>query len=333
MEELGFLFLAACLHGEQDDAEGLLQQGVDIDFADDLGFTAFLVAAGAGHLTLLAMLSERGANTNVLLGGRTVLMFAASLGQSAVTTYLIEHCGQQVDFVDYEGWTALLIAALHGFLPTVIVLAAHGADITHLSTHNSSPCSVAAQNGHLDVVTWLAEAGCDLLVRDNDGDDALMCAAFDHRPDVCLFLISRDATLAVENNNGETALSGYAKLLDEDHPLVFLGDDERLPLTAAQKDEQRKILSDARALHVELKRRDECYQRRKDAMTFLQGYGFLLTAAQREARKAEEAQVDTHAKLAAIDRSTKEANLKYLTDRVFGDDKGRHVGREIVMML
>ena len=50
-------------------------------------------------------------------------------------------------------------------------------------------------------------------------------------------------------------------------------------------------------------------------------------------RKAEEAQVDTYAKLAAIDRSTKEANLKYLTDRVFGEDKGRHLGREIVMML
>ena len=58
----------------------------------------------------------------------------------------------------------------------------------------------------------------------------------------------------------------------------------------------------------------------------------MLTTAQREARKAEEAQVDTYAKLVAIDRSTKAANLKYLTDRVFGEEKGRHLGREIVMM-
>ena len=43
--------------------------------------------------------------------------------------------------------------------------------------------------------------------------------------------------------------------------------------------------------------------------------------------------MDTHAELEDIDRSTKEANLKYLTDRVFGEEKGRHLGREIVMML
>ena len=58
-----------------------------------------------------------------------------------------------------------------------------------------------------------------------------------------------------------------------------------------------------------------------------------LPRRQREARKAEEAQVDTYAKLEDIDRSYKEASLKYLTDRVFGEDKGRHLGREIVMML
>ena len=94
-----------------------------------------------------------------------------------------------------------------------------------------------------------------------------------------------------------------------------------------EKQARVKLLTEARAEYLELQRR------RKDAMTFLQGYGFLLTAAQREARKAEEAQVDTHAKLAVIDRSTKEANLNCLTDRVFGEDKGRHLGREIVMLM
>ena len=86
---------------------------------------------------------------------------------------------------------------------------------------------------------------------------------------------------------------------------------------------------------VELQQRrgERHYQRRKNAITFLQGSGYLLTAAQREARKADEAQVDTYAKLEDIDRSTKEANLKYLMDRVFGEDKGMHLGREIVMFL
>ena len=170
------------------------------------------------------------------------------------------------------------------------------------------------------------------MIQSNDGFNALMIAAYDDRPDVCLFLISLGLDPALEDNDGESALTLYAQWLDEDSPNRD-EDEERPPLSDEEKQARVKLLTEARAEYLELQRREERYQRRKDAMTFLQGYGFLLTAAQREARKAEEAQVDTHAKLAAIDRSTKEANLKYLTDRVFGEDKGRHLGREIVMLL
>ena len=171
-----------------------------------------------------------------------------------------------------------------------------------------------------------------MTILSNDGNNALMIAAYEDHPDVCLFLISLGLDPALEDKEGESALTHYAQFLDEDSP-TRLEDEERPPLSDEEKQARVKLLTDARAEYLELQRREERYQRRKDAMTFLQGYGFLLTAAQREARKVEEAQVDTHAKLAAIDRSTKEANLKYLTDRVFGEDKGRHLGREIVMML
>ena len=153
-----------------------------------------------------------------------------------------------------------------------------------------------------------------------------MIAAYEDHPDICTLLISLGLDPALENE-GQSALTHYAQWLDEDSPYRD-EDEERPPLSDEEKQARVKLLTEARTEYLELP-----YQRRKGAMTFLQSYGFLLTAAQREARKAEEAQVDTHAKLAAIDRSTKEANLKYLTDRVFGEDKGRHLGREIVMML
>ena len=171
-----------------------------------------------------------------------------------------------------------------------------------------------------------------MAIQDDFGYNSLMIAAYRDRLDVCLFLISLGLDPALEDKDGESALTHYAQWLDEDSPNRD-EDEERPPLSDEEKQARVKLLTEARAEYLELQRREERYQRRKDAMTFLQGYGFLLTAAQREARKAEEAQVDTHAKLAAIDRSTKEANLKYLTDRVFGEDKGRHLGREIVMLL
>ena len=166
----------------------------------------------------------------------------------------------------------------------------------------------------------------------NFGENALVIAAYRDRPDVCTYLISLGLDPALKDGQGQSALTHYAQRLDEDNPFR-LENEERPPLSDEEKQARVKLLTDARAEYLELQRREECYQRRKNAITFLQGSGFLLTAAQREARKAEEAQVDTYAKLAAIDRSTKEANLKYLTDRVFGEDKGRHLGREIVMML
>jgi hypothetical protein len=166
----------------------------------------------------------------------------------------------------------------------------------------------------------------------NFGENALIVAAYRDRPDVCTYLISLGLDPALKDGQGESALTHYAQWLDEDHPDRD-EDEERPPLSDEEKQARVKLLTDARAEYLELQRREECYQRRKNAITFLQGSGFLLTAAQREARKAEEAQVDTYAELEDIDRSTKEANLKYLTDRVFGEDKGRHLGREIVMML
>ena len=170
------------------------------------------------------------------------------------------------------------------------------------------------------------------MIQDDFGDNALIVAAYNDRPDVCLVLISLGLDPALEDKDGESALTHYAQWLDEDSPNRD-EDEERPPLSDEEKQARVKLLTDARAEYLELQRREECYQRRKGAMTFLQGYGFLLTAAQREAAKTEQKLVDKHAKLATIDRSTKEANLKYLTDRVFGEDKGRHLGREIVMLL
>jgi hypothetical protein len=230
------------------------------------------------------------------------------------------------------GFTALHWAAQEGFLEIVKMLQTHGADIHALTSSGDNALTLAAEKGHLDLVTWLAGQGVDVTILSNDGNNALMSAAYTDRPDVCLFLISLGLDPALEDNDGESALTHYAQFLDEDSP-GRREDEERPPLSDEEKQARVKLLTEARAEYLELQRREERYQRRKDAMTFLQGYGFLLTAAQREARKAEEAQVDTHAKLATIDRSTKEANLKYLTDRVFGEDKGRHLGREIVMLL
>jgi hypothetical protein len=62
------------------------------------------------------------------------------------------------------------------------------------------------------------------------------------------------------------------------------------------------------------------WQRRKNAVLFLVGSKFRLTAAEKAAAKAEQDQLDKHVKLAGIPRRSKEENLAYLHKEVFGHE-------------
>jgi Ankyrin repeats (3 copies)/Ankyrin repeat len=246
-------------------------------------------------------------------------------GELALALSLLD-MGANIETSDCSMGSPIMIASQEGHLEVVKMLHSRHANVNFKDTDGDTPLIQAAAWGHGDVVTFLAaECGADVNAIGSDGVNALMTAAYNDRPDMCVFLISRGVDPSLEDDDGWTAISYYGAWLDADFP-NRRRDEERPPLTKEQKQARVKLLTDARAEYLEL-------QRRKNAITFLQGSGYLLTAAQREARKAEEAQVDTHAKLEDINRSTKEANLKYLTDRVFGEDKGRHLGREIVMML
>ena len=199
-------------------------------------------------------------------------------GHADVATFLVTECGADVNAVNDEGFTALLWAAQGGFLDVVKMLQTHGADIRALDNRRTNALVLAAGNGHLDLVTWLAGQGVDVMTKANHGNNALMIAAYDDRPDVCLFLISLGLDPALEHKEGESALTHYAQWLDEDNP-NRLEDEERPPLSDEEKQARVKLLTEARAEYLELRRCEERYQRRKDAITFLQGYGFLLTAA------------------------------------------------------
>ena len=285
----------AARRGSLDIVEMLATYGADVHALTRNGVNALMLAATRGHLDVVTYLAGQGVNLLVQNSfGASALMWATQNGHLGVATLFVTLCRASVNAVDNGGWSALHNAALGGFLDVVEMLATHGADVHALT---------------------------------NGGENALMLAAYDDHPDICTYLSSLGLDPALKDRRGHSALSHYAQWLDDD-PYA-----SRPAPTKEEKQARVKLLTDARAEYLELQRREERYQRRKNAITFLQGSGFLLTAAQREARKAEEAQVDTYAKLANIDRSTKEANLKYLMDRVFREDKGMHLGREIVMML
>ena len=343
MLSLGQQLWTASREGKQGEVEKLLNEGAEVDFAQSENgaepIGALAVAAKFGHLEVVKLLLGRGANVHLFIGtGSSALMVAALAGHRHIVAYLVEECRANIDDVNGHGSTALHIAALDGCLEMVKMLASHGADLRRRTGNNQDGITafmMAVYNSHLDVIKFLLKRGVGAGEGTLHGINACSYAAYEDNIQLCVLLVKSGGMDPAQQDasSGKSALTHYGQWLDEENQVRIASEEKRPSLSEEQKQARVKLLKDARAEYLELQRREECYQRRKNAITFLQGSGFLLTAAQREARKAEEAQVDTHAKLAAIDRSTKEANLKYLMDRVFREDKGMHLGREIVMML
>jgi len=80
--------------GEVSEVSHLLNQGVDPNCADDLGFTALQCAAKKGHSRVVALLLEHGAAANLCtLGwlGESPLHFACKYGHVGTTRLLLRH--------------------------------------------------------------------------------------------------------------------------------------------------------------------------------------------------------------------------------------------------
>ena len=207
----------------------------------------------------------------------------------------------------FGGATAIMRAAIRGSLETVTLLFNRGANI-HARNNKGWNALMYASYSRADIVSYLADKGTDIHVRSNDGEDALLLAAAEGNIDIALDLIARQADARVVNNQNQTALTSFG-----------LGAYPLLSASEKQQGQARLIVAWLAGPHPS-QVAERNWQRRKDAVLFLVGSKFRLTAAEKAAAKAEQDQLDKHVKLAGIPRRSKEENLAYLQKEVFGHE-------------
>ena len=120
---------------------------------------ALLNASGRGHLDVVRLLLENGADVNAAdISGNTALMRASENGHTDVVRLLLEK-GVDVNAVYNHGETALMRASAWGHLDAVRLLLEKGADVNAVNDYGETALMLASREGHLDVVKLLETYG------------------------------------------------------------------------------------------------------------------------------------------------------------------------------
>lgn len=135
--------------------------------------TQLIDLAFEGNLKAVKEVVDAGADVNGIdEEGRTALMLSAFNGFSEIVLLLLDE-GASIDWRDGMGRTALLYAATGPFPETVKILLDKGAEPNVVdSDEHFSPLMHAAAEGNLEVVKILLKAGADPALKDVDGDNA-----------------------------------------------------------------------------------------------------------------------------------------------------------------
>ena len=174
----------ACVKGNKDTINVLLNAGADLNIADVDGYSCLHYAAGTDCCTeaLQAIISHGGDVNATSKENVTPLMLACVKGNKDAINVLL-NAGADPNIADVDGGTCLHDAAgtdcCTAVLPSKI---SHGGDVNATNKKNRTPLMLACWKRNEDAIHVLLNAGADLNIADASGDTCLHYAA---RNDCC----------------------------------------------------------------------------------------------------------------------------------------------------
>ena len=137
--------------------------------------------------------------------GITPLMNAAMNGNVQAVKLLIER-GANPSLEDNLEWNSLHFAALRGDTDIISLIHTQVPDIESLNGEGATPLLVAAYNGKLHAVKWFLERGANAAYEDNRGWNALHSAASSGDPETIDHILTHVPNIESKTADGETPL-------------------------------------------------------------------------------------------------------------------------------
>eukprot|EP01114_Cavostelium_apophysatum_P001950 TRINITY_DN11707_c0_g1_i1.p1 TRINITY_DN11707_c0_g1~~TRINITY_DN11707_c0_g1_i1.p1 ORF type:complete len:526 (+),score=54.31 TRINITY_DN11707_c0_g1_i1:62-1639(+) len=162
----------ACQTGNLTKAEELLDAGTNANGnkipkngdTRNLGFIIIplLLASEFGHLPVVKLLLERGADVNQDSHHEvTALHVAARNGHADIVTLLLAH-NANVHAVNFERETALHRAATGRHISVIDALLSAGADVNAVASGGETPLHCASREGHVEAVNYLLQRNANV---------------------------------------------------------------------------------------------------------------------------------------------------------------------------
>jgi ankyrin len=206
-------------------ARVLLEAGAVVNSQNSEGETPLMLASRYGHKLLLeALLANAAQPTTRNKRGWNALLTACWCKHAGVVSRLLEvsQVRKQLEVVNADGQTALVLACQAGADRVVLLLLAAGADFNALTPCGLRPLHAAVIEQHLSVLDLLLIAGADPSAADSSGRTGIHLAGATGQRDAVLKLLAARAEPHAVNQHQRTALHAAAEGGHQDAVVVLL---------------------------------------------------------------------------------------------------------------